>query len=181
MVTFLDGSTIEIEPATTITVVQAAAAPSGAITIQLEQAIGRTWSSVQKLTHVDSRFEIRTPATTATVRGTGFVTDVLDSGTTTVTTAEGFVRGQRKGPDRCRAGGARSTVNQARRLPHRCRARSFRTCSALDCNSPAYLVVVEPFGRACGIVPAGPTSSGRSREPREPSWHRPAAHRLPDA
>src|SRR4029078_8370115 len=70
VVTFLDGSTIEIEPTTTITIVQAIAAPSGAITIQLEQAIGRTWASVQKLLRADSKFELKTPATSATVRGT---------------------------------------------------------------------------------------------------------------
>src|SRR5882762_1019808 len=91
VVTFFDGSTIEIEPATTITVVQATAAVDGAITIQLEQAIGRTWSSVQTLIRPNSKFEVKTPATTAIVRGTGFVTDVLVSGATTVTTTDGIV------------------------------------------------------------------------------------------
>ena len=45
VVTFLDGSTIEIEPATTITVVRATAAPSGAITIRHSVARGRAFRS----------------------------------------------------------------------------------------------------------------------------------------
>jgi len=79
VVTFLDASTIELEPGTIVTVVQATATQSGAVTIQLQQAIGRTWSSVQRLLRTDSQFELRTPAATAVVRGTGFVTDVSAS------------------------------------------------------------------------------------------------------
>jgi hypothetical protein len=157
VVTFLDGSTIELEPATTITVVQATAASSGAITIQLEQAVGRTWSSVQKLRHVDSRFEIKTPATTATVRGTGFVTDVLDSGATTVTTADGFVEVSAQGQTVVVPAGSRSTVETGAPPSAPVPGPIARNLLRFGLHSPAYLVVVDPFGRACGIVPAGPT------------------------
>ena len=157
VVTFLDGSTIEIEPATTITVVQATAAPSGAVTILLEQAIGRTWSSVQKLTHVDSRFETKTPATTATVRGTGFVTDVLDSGSTTVTTADGFVEVSAQGQTVVVPAGSRTTVEPGAPPSVPAPGPIAQNLLRFGLHSPAYLVVVDPFGRACGIVPAGPT------------------------
>src|SRR3979490_1847253 len=110
VVTFFDGSTNEIEPATTITVVQATAAVDGAITIQLEQAIGRTWSSVQNLTRASSKFEIKTPATTAIVRGTGFVTDVLASGATTVTTTAGIVAVSAQGETAVGPAGSLTTV-----------------------------------------------------------------------
>jgi FecR-like protein len=157
VVTFLDGSTIEIEPATTITVVQATTAPTGAITIQVEQAVGRTWSSVQKLTHIDSKFEIKTPATTATVRGTGFVTDVLVSGATTVGAADGFVEVSAQGQTVVVPAGSRTTVESGAPPSAPAPGPIAKDLLRFGLHSPAYLVVVDPFGRACGIVPAGPT------------------------
>jgi hypothetical protein len=157
VVTFLDGSTVEIEPATMITVVQATAAASGAITIQLEQAMGRTWSSVQKLARPDSKFELRTPATTATVRGTGFVTDVLASGATTVATADGIVEVSAQGTTVVVPAGSLTTVQpNAAPSPPGPAPRAQNTLR-FGLHSPAHLVVVDAFGRACGIVPAGPT------------------------
>src|SRR6195256_3139722 len=92
MVTFFDGSTLEIEPATTVQIEEASSAAGGAIAIRISQTIGRTWASVQKLTRADSKFEVRTPTLTAAVRGTGFVTDVLADGTSTVQTTDGTVQ-----------------------------------------------------------------------------------------
>lgn len=157
VVTFLDGSTVEIEPATTITVAQATAAASGAITIQLEQAIGRTWSSVQRLARPDSKFELRTPTATATVRGTGFVTEVLASGATTVTTTDGIVQVSAQGTTVVVPAGSLTTVQpSAPPSPPGPAPRAQKTLR-FGLHSPAHLVVVDPFGRACGIVPAGPT------------------------
>jgi len=157
VVTFLDGSTIEIEPATTITVIQATAAASGAITIQLEQAIGRTWSSVHRLDHADSKFELRTPATTATVRGTGFLTDVLASGATTVTTTDGIVEVSAQGTTVVVPAGSLTTVQPSSAPSPPEPAPRAQNTLRFGLHSPAHLVVVDAFGRACGIVPAGPT------------------------
>jgi hypothetical protein len=157
VVTFLDGSSLEIEPATTITVDQASAGADGAITIQIQQALGRTWSSVQKLTRANSKFEIRTPSTTATARGTGYVTEVLASGATTVTTTDGVVEVRAQGQTVVVPGGSFTTVqpNAAPSPP----SPSSKTQNTLrfGLHSPAYLVVVDAVGRACGIVPTGPT------------------------
>ena len=157
VVTFFDGSTIEIEPATTITVVQATAAVDGAITIQLEQAIGRTWSSVQNLTRASSKFEIKTPATTAIVRGTGFVTDVLASGATTVTTTDGIVAVSAQGQTVVVPAGSLTTVQPSGPPSPPLPGPSSQNTLRFGLHSPAQLVVVDPVGRSCGIVPAGPT------------------------
>ena len=53
VVTFFDGSTLEIEPATTVQIEEAQVAASGAIAIRISQTIGRTWASVQKLVRAD--------------------------------------------------------------------------------------------------------------------------------
>ena len=157
VVTFLDASTIELEPGTIVTVVQATATQSGAVTIQLQQAIGRTWSSVQRLLRTDSQFELRTPAATAVVRGTGFVTDVSASGATTVTTADGNVEVTAQTRTVVVPAGSLTTVQ-----PGAAPAPPSPTPSALSTlrfglHSPAYLVVLDPLGRTCGTVPAGPT------------------------
>ena len=91
VITFFDGSTIEIEPASMVTVDTATSNANGSITISITQTLGRTWTSVQKLTHVDSRFDLKTPTTTAVVRGTGFITTVAPTGETTLQTSEGIV------------------------------------------------------------------------------------------
>lgn len=62
--------------------------------VDLEQVIGTTWASVKKLRTPDLKFQLRTPTTTAIVRGTSFVTtvEVVNGQTvTTVRTAEGEV------------------------------------------------------------------------------------------
>ena len=156
MVTFFDGSTLEIEPATTVQIEDAAGAASGAISIRISQTIGRTWASVQKLTRADSKFEIRTPTAVAAVRGTGFITEVLADGTTTVQTSDGNV--QVTGQGQSVNVGPRQTTsvppNSAPTVP------TLTTPSnrlRFGIHSPAYLVVVDPSGRACGIVLPGPT------------------------
>lgn len=157
VVTFFDGSTVQLEPATTLTVVRATPTPTGAITIQLEQAIGRTWSSVQRLLRSESKFELRTPTTTATVRGTGFVTDVLAGGATTVMTTDGIVEVGAQGQTVVVPAGEFTTV-QPGASPARPERRPMpRNMLRFGLHSPARLVVVDPVGRACGIVPAGPT------------------------
>ncbi|MDO8506516.1 MAG: FecR family protein, partial [Candidatus Limnocylindria bacterium] len=86
LITFFDGSTIELEPSTTVQIDAASSNANGSISIELSQSLGRTWASVQKLAKANSKFEIKTPTATAAVRGTGFLTEVLASGETTVQT-----------------------------------------------------------------------------------------------
>ena len=87
---FLDGSTLSIDPLTSVTVLEASARP-GATIVRIAQSAGRTWSSVRRLLSSASRYEIITPAVTASVRGTAFEVLVAADGTTVVRSYEGTV------------------------------------------------------------------------------------------
>jgi hypothetical protein len=157
IITFLDASTIELEPGTIVTVVQTTSTQYGTVGIQLQQSIGRTWSSVQRLLQSDSRFELRTPAATAVVRGTGFITDVLISGATTVTTVDGSVEVIAAAQTVVVPAGSLTTVQPGAPPSPPAAVPSAQSTLRFGLHSPAYLVVVDPLGRSCGIVPAGPT------------------------
>ena len=89
VLTFFEGSSVTIEPGTELAI--DAAAPQGSDTIiQMTQSFGRTWHVVTKLVTGDSKYEVRTPASTASVRGTEFTVDT-DGDTTTITTTGGTV------------------------------------------------------------------------------------------
>lgn len=93
VLTLFEGSTIELEPASDITI-EEATTRSGSTIVQLAQSVGRSWHVVTHLTTADSRYEVRTPAATASVRGTAFevaIDDGFAGPTTTVTTTEGRV------------------------------------------------------------------------------------------
>jgi hypothetical protein len=93
VITLFEGSTIELEPASDITIEEATTRSSSTF-VQLAQSVGRSWHVVTHLTTADSRYEVRTPAATASVRGTAFevaVDDGLGGSATTVTTTEGRV------------------------------------------------------------------------------------------
>src|SRR2546427_284734 len=47
--------------------------PGEGTQVRIGQPFGRSWSSVQKPKTPDSKFEIKTPSTTAVVRGTAFL------------------------------------------------------------------------------------------------------------
>jgi hypothetical protein len=113
LITFFDGSTLALDPSSAVSLEELAAERSGSIAIVIAQTAGRTWSSVQKLAQADSRYEIRTPALAATVRGTAFEVDVEDEQTHTVQTAEGLVRVQAQG----RAGDTPAPRRAGRRGP----------------------------------------------------------------
>ncbi|HJW48472.1 MAG TPA: FecR domain-containing protein [Candidatus Limnocylindria bacterium] len=153
MVTFFDGSTLEIEPATTVQIEEAASV-NGATLIGISQTLGRTWASVQKLTRADSKFEVRTPTLTAAVRGTGFITDVLADGTSTVRTADGTVQVTAQGQSVIVNAGQTTTAapNSPPTAPVSTPANRLR----FGMHSPAYLVVMDSSGRACGVVLPGP-------------------------
>src|SRR6266540_3625457 len=103
---------LELEPVTTVQIDAANALPDGGRSIGLLQTLGRTWSSVQKLTKADSKFELKTPTSTAVVRGTGFITDVDVSGATTLQTSDGVVEVSAQGRTVSVSAGQVTTVQQ---------------------------------------------------------------------
>src|SRR3989442_10906792 len=105
VVTFFEGSTVEIEPSSTLSVDTLSVDAGGGTVVLMTQAVGRTWHVVTKLLTGSSRYEVRTPASTASVRGTEFEVQVDTSGgepVATVVTTEG--RGAHSAPDPARPG-----------------------------------------------------------------------------
>ncbi|MBI4304617.1 MAG: FecR domain-containing protein [Chloroflexi bacterium] len=91
LLTFFEGSTIELEPDTDIEIERATSDDGQSRTIVLKQWMGRTWSRVVKMIDAGSRYQIDTPSATAIVRGTLFTTEVGENGDTKVVTTEGLV------------------------------------------------------------------------------------------
>ncbi len=65
LITFSDGSTVELDPASDVTIEEA----TGRSGSTIAQSLGRTWHVVMHLTTADSRYELNAPAATASVRG----------------------------------------------------------------------------------------------------------------
>ncbi|HKC89990.1 MAG TPA: FecR family protein, partial [Candidatus Limnocylindria bacterium] len=74
VLTFFDGSSLSVDPGSQVKVVALNRVSTDGIQVTIEQSLGRSWQSVQKLKTPDSRYEVRTPSTSAAVRGTGFLT-----------------------------------------------------------------------------------------------------------
>jgi hypothetical protein len=91
LLTFFEGSELQLEPNTTVEITQVSEAENHAIAITLTQLAGDTWSHVTKMIDQYSKYEIHTPSAVALVRGTRFMTHVDASGQTKVETSEGLV------------------------------------------------------------------------------------------
>ena len=87
VLTFFDGSILTVDTGSVVKVTTLNHLDNGGIQLVIEQTLGRTWASVSKLKTPDSKFEVRTPTSTAAVRGTAFETNVTQAadGTTSVT------------------------------------------------------------------------------------------------
>jgi len=91
-ITFLDGSTIELEADTEIDIVALEiSSDTGPKTVTLDQIIGDTISRVTHLVDSESSYEIETASGTAAVRGTIMLVHVGEDGTTLVTNQEGDI------------------------------------------------------------------------------------------
>jgi len=91
-ITFFDGSTIDLEAGTEITIISLdISTTTGSTTITLEQIIGTTVSRVVKLLDPASRYEVETPSGVATVRGSIMQVHVTEDGTTWITNLEGDI------------------------------------------------------------------------------------------
>jgi hypothetical protein len=122
----------------------------------MQQTFGRTWHVVTKLITGNSKYEVKTPASTASVRGTAFQVD-SDGERTTVTTTEGTVVDRVADPDRVGqtvdvpvpAGKTHEQKKNARPSPAAAAPQSERTLiMTLDDQSS---LVIDAQGRANGI------------------------------
>jgi hypothetical protein len=88
--TFFDGSTIELDEGTEISLKELDS-PDQSTRIKIQQDIGRTFNRVKKLADPASCYEIETTAAVAGVRGTEFWVHVLPDGTTVVSNISGVI------------------------------------------------------------------------------------------
>ena len=109
-VTFFEGSTVELDGSTQISLSDINIADSGSTKINLKQEFGTTISRVTKLTDQESKYEIETPAAIAAVRGSVMSVTVLEDGTTVVTNVEGDIRVIAQGVEVIIPVGMKSTV-----------------------------------------------------------------------
>jgi hypothetical protein len=160
VITFFEGSTVEIEPSSAISIDALSVEADGGTIVRLTQAAGRTWHVVTKLLMGSSRYEVRTPASTASVRGTQFEIDVTvvdGDPVTTVLTSEGRVA--HSAPDPARPGqtsevivtpGTQASARPGRPVEQpRPKAVDRRTVT-VRVESPTSLIV-DPLGRANGV------------------------------
>ncbi len=95
VLTYFEGSTVAIEPSSELAIDEAHASPDGSSVVVMTQNLGRTWHVVTRLIGGASSYEVRTPAATASVRGTAFEVGVERGAgglvTTRVFTTEGLV------------------------------------------------------------------------------------------
>ena len=91
LLTFFDGSVIELEPDSEIRVETLQATSAGDLLMTMQQTIGRSWHVVSRTLTPNSRYEVRTPAATAAGRGTAFLVTVTAQGLANVQTTDGVV------------------------------------------------------------------------------------------
>jgi hypothetical protein len=159
VLTYFEGSTVTVEPDTQLTIENSAALADGSTVVVMSQAFGRTWHVVTKLITGSSKYDVKTPANTASVRGTAFEV-VSDQNATTVTTTEGTVLSNTVNPDdgrRVRVPVAAGTTltqptNEAATFARPAAAPERKVTVTVDATNT---LVVDPLGRANGITRAG--------------------------
>jgi hypothetical protein len=77
LIVFHEGSVMEIEADSEIVIEELSTSDTGSTTIRIKQLFGNAVNRVEQLTDSASKYEVDTPAGTAVVRGTNFITRVL--------------------------------------------------------------------------------------------------------
>src|SRR5438874_5155113 len=157
-ITYFEGSSVRLEADTKIVVESPRTEADGGTVIGMMQTLGRTWHVVTKLIMGSSRYEVRTPTSTASVRGTIFSVDVhadADGPAATVTTSEGVVVHSAAGPAAA-ATAVRVTAGQE------------STKSASRPAEPAHAAAPATLGEA----PARPASAPQRTKTDAPSSDR---------
>jgi hypothetical protein len=159
ILTFFDGSSLSVDPGSQVKVVTLNRVSADGIQVTIEQSLGRSWSSVQKLKTPDSRYEVRTPSTTAAVRGTGFLTFVQQlaaGGTqTTYQVDEGTLQvAATAGGTVTVPAGSQVTIAEGAQAP--ASATPIAPSPRLEVSSSPGLgfLIVAPTGQTCGTAGA---------------------------
>jgi hypothetical protein len=162
VLTYFEGSTVSVEPNSELTIEAASSFTDGSTVVVMQQNFGRTWHVVTKLITGNSRYEVKTPASTASVRGTTFQVD-SDGDRTVVTTTEGTVVARVADPDR-QGQTVDVTVPAGKTHEQRKNARPARAAAAPEAERTLTLtlddqnsLVIDAQGRANGIDKNGKT------------------------
>ncbi len=91
VITFFDGSTVTIEPESELVLDQVEGTSAGDVRIALTQKLGRTWHVISHKLGSGSQYTLKTPSTTASVRGTAFEATVTEH-LTGIQTTDGKVK-----------------------------------------------------------------------------------------
>jgi hypothetical protein len=159
VLTYFEGSTVTVEPDTQLTIESSATLADGGTVVVMSQAFGRTWHVVTKLITGSSKYDVKTPANTASVRGTAFEV-VSSENATTLTTTEGTVLSNTVSPDdgrRVNAPVAAGTTltqpkNEAATFARPAAAPERKVTVTVDATNT---LVVDPLGRANGVTRSG--------------------------
>jgi hypothetical protein len=108
VVTFFDGSTLELKSDTQVEIQELIQGKT--TSIRLQQVIGETISRVKKLVDPASRYEIETPAAVAGARGTIMLVTVAENGMTIVGNEEGLISVTAQGKEVLISEGEHSTI-----------------------------------------------------------------------
>ena len=153
VLTFYDGSTIEVEPDSELIVETLEATSAGDILMTMRQTFGRSWHVVSRALTANSKYEVRTPTATATVRGTAFLVRVDESGRTNIQTTDGLVHAIAGGFEVEVPPGFETNVDVGGTPPDAptpAPPPSATVRIVIDATPNA--IVVDPYGRAVGLL-----------------------------
>lgn len=161
VLTYFEGSTVSVEPSSELAIDEASSNPDGSTVVVMTQNLGRTWHVVTKLITGGSRYEVRTPAATASVRGTEFavgvgrdargnsVTDVVTTGGAVSVAAPATVADPQPEPVLVPTG-FRTTTTTAERKPQAPTIAPEPERKVTVTIGSANALVVDPLGRSNG-------------------------------
>jgi hypothetical protein len=162
VLTYFEGSTVTLEPDTQLTIDNASTLADGGTVVVMTQAFGRSWHVVTKLITGSSKYDVRTPASTASVRGTEFEVN-SDDDQTTVSTTEGTVVAHVNDPTQrgvtvdvpVTAGMTQTQSKDDAPAAVKLRPEPERIVTVtVDATNS---LVVDPFGRSNGVTKDGKT------------------------
>ena len=156
--TFVEGTTTSIEPDTDLIIDQLGNGDSTqANSILLKQRSGKTWNQVAKRSEDDSSFQIQTTSASIVVHGTLFSTEIDESGTTLVQTAEGLVNVCAEGQAVLVSEGQQTTVRDG--APPAIPAPTPPAANELVFTVDEAMAgrIVSPSGSSTGFLPDGST------------------------
>lgn len=154
LITFFEGSTMEVQPDTEVSIEEISTVDeTGSTTIKLKQKVGETWNRVEKLIDPASCYEIESPAGAAVVRGTTIGVVVKLAGDTKAKVLEGEASFIAQEVEMLIAKGMEGGATPGKPPSDPTPIPPPNSILRLSICSPAWMRVVDPEGRSAGMVP----------------------------